>query len=535
MPAWIDRRAMPAIGVYLALVGTLLWLSLGRTGGMFVYAQDDPYIHLALARTLAEHGVWGIRPNEFASASSSPLWTLLLATLWKLGAHAVWAPFALNILFGVVFLGVCGSYVARTFRSAHAATILCALVVITPLPTLALIGMEHTLQALLVVVFAWQAAERLAGEREGWLAPSVVAALMVATRYESLFLVAVVGTILLWQGQLRSAIAMGLGALVPSGGYALYSLAHGGLALPNSVLMKSGPEQFGTVAAGVSAVATGWLAIGSLFARPPQLALTLAVLGGLLLIPFGRLVPANRTAWFALIFLGTSILHACLVKIEWFFRYDAYLVALGLLAAAGVAGLVEWPAGSTRRGSVSRHPATVPLLIVLALPLGIRGLSALATTASASASIYRQQVQVGLFLQTFYAGRVVAVNDIGAVAWYSSSPLLDIVGLATQPVADLKRRGQFDAATLRTLADERDVDAIAVYEEPFAALLPPSWVKVGEWTTANATGISAGVVTFLARTEDGATTLRQALDAYAAALPDGMRWTATGTRVRPSP
>ena len=68
-----------AIALYLALVGILLWLSLARTGGMFVYAQDDPYIHLALARTLADHGVWGIRPTEFASASSSPLWTLLLA------------------------------------------------------------------------------------------------------------------------------------------------------------------------------------------------------------------------------------------------------------------------------------------------------------------------------------------------------------------------------------------------------------------------------------------------------------------------
>src|SRR5688500_6460269 len=111
------RFALPAIGLYLGLVGILLWVSLARTGGTFVYAQDDPYIHLALARTLADHGVWGIRPAEFTSASSSPLWTLLLAALWKLGAQAVWVPFALNILLGVAFLSVCGSYVARAFRS----------------------------------------------------------------------------------------------------------------------------------------------------------------------------------------------------------------------------------------------------------------------------------------------------------------------------------------------------------------------------------------------------------------------------------
>ena len=95
------RSALPAISLYLGLVGILLWLSLARTGGTFVYAQDDPYIHLALARTLADHGVWGIRPTEFTSASSSPLWTVLLAVLWKLGAQAVWVPFALNILFEI--------------------------------------------------------------------------------------------------------------------------------------------------------------------------------------------------------------------------------------------------------------------------------------------------------------------------------------------------------------------------------------------------------------------------------------------------
>ena len=205
--------------------------------------------------------------------------------------------------------------------------------------------MEHTLQVLLVLIFAWQAAERLAGERSDWLRPSVVAALMVATRYESLFLVAVAGAILLWQGRIRPVVCLGVAAAVPVAAFALYSVAHGGLVLPNSVLMKSGPGRFSTVGAGVSAVATDWLAIGNLFLRPSLLVLTLGVLIGLLLTPSARLTSASRSAWLAVLFLGTSLLHACLVKVEWFFRYEAYLMALGLLAIAGLAGQVEWPAG----------------------------------------------------------------------------------------------------------------------------------------------------------------------------------------------
>ena len=462
--------AGPAIALYLALVGILLWLSLARTGGTFTYAQDDPYIHLALARTLADHGVWGIRPTEFASASSSPLWTLLLAALWKLGAHAIWVPFALNVLTGVVLLIVAIRYVGQDFRPARTIGITCALVLITPLPTLAFIGMEHTLQVLLVVVFAWQAAERLAGERSDWLWPSVVAALMVATRYESLFLVAVVGAILLWQGKLLPAIVLGAAAAAPVVAFAIYSVSHGGLVLPNSVLMKSGPGRFSTFGAGLSAVASDWIAIRNLFLRPPQLVLTIGTLVALLLVPATRLATPARAVWLAVIFVGTSLLHACLVKLEWFFRYEAYLVALGLLAAADLSRLVEWPTGTPRKRSVPLHPATVPLLVLLALPLGVRALNALATTAPATRNVYEQQVQLARFLERFYPGRAVVVNDLGAVAWYSSSRILDIVGLASQPVADLKRRRALDAAALGRLADERGVVAIALYEEPFAPI-----------------------------------------------------------------
>jgi hypothetical protein len=35
---------------------------LRQTNGHFVYSLDDPYIHLAVAKNLARHGVWGVAP-----------------------------------------------------------------------------------------------------------------------------------------------------------------------------------------------------------------------------------------------------------------------------------------------------------------------------------------------------------------------------------------------------------------------------------------------------------------------------------------
>ena len=64
----VERHpALVAAGFYLSLVAVLLATSLAKTGGTFVYAQDDPYIHLTMARTLADSGVWGIRPDAFAA------------------------------------------------------------------------------------------------------------------------------------------------------------------------------------------------------------------------------------------------------------------------------------------------------------------------------------------------------------------------------------------------------------------------------------------------------------------------------------
>ncbi|MEI6503653.1 MAG: hypothetical protein WCP21_21810 [Armatimonadota bacterium] len=44
-----------------------------KSGCRLVYPLDDTYIHLAMARNLVHHGVWGVTPYEFSSTSSSLL------------------------------------------------------------------------------------------------------------------------------------------------------------------------------------------------------------------------------------------------------------------------------------------------------------------------------------------------------------------------------------------------------------------------------------------------------------------------------
>src|ERR1700753_2405986 len=138
----------PATVLILALAALVLpvsaieWAALRHTNVPFVYPLDDSFIHMALARNLAFHGVWGMNPFAFASASSSVLYTLLLATLFKLFSVHVVIPFVINAI--VVLVVVRRWLEKQGVLGGGQLVILLGLIFLTPLPILVICGMEHT-------------------------------------------------------------------------------------------------------------------------------------------------------------------------------------------------------------------------------------------------------------------------------------------------------------------------------------------------------------------------------------------------------
>src|ERR1700722_8964046 len=76
------------------------------TGGFFMYPLDDTFIHMVVAKSLALYGNWGISAGEFQSASSSVLYTLLLAGLFKVVGVHVYIPFLINAVAASILLVV---------------------------------------------------------------------------------------------------------------------------------------------------------------------------------------------------------------------------------------------------------------------------------------------------------------------------------------------------------------------------------------------------------------------------------------------
>jgi hypothetical protein len=88
-------RLLPVF--FIALVITVqLGVALWQNGGQFIYALDDPYIHLDLADQLARTGVYGVNEGQVAAPSSSILWPFLLIPLHDTPFHPIcpfcWPP-----------------------------------------------------------------------------------------------------------------------------------------------------------------------------------------------------------------------------------------------------------------------------------------------------------------------------------------------------------------------------------------------------------------------------------------------------------
>lgn len=493
----------------IAIAFCSLVILLGMTGaeGRWIYPLDDAYIHLALARNLAPTGVWGIQPGEFAFCSSSPLWTLLLAVCFKLLPFSEWLPGLLSVGFTAAAIAALANLLQTPERWKR---LLCLGVVLLALPAAVTgtLGMEHALHAwltiLLIKVFmCYRGAEEPA--RATGVGLAVVGLLATATRMESLFLIIPMAVLLVGEKRWRMSIGLLAASCLPLVAYGLYARANGGHWLPNSLLLKG---HFHT--------------IGSLLATLVRLPFAvhfsnlhlylLAVLMGLAFFA----APSNvgRAAGCVFVAIGGQLVFA---QCPNFYRYDAFLVAAA--ASCTFAGL---SAGSPCRGPRWFRPLLALVLLSAAAWLGLRGAWATMRSVQAPANIYGQQMQLTRIFSGLPAAQrgAVAINDLGCLSLYADAPVVDLWGLGSQEVADLKIKGAFDPEAVARLFARRHVKYVAVFDEWIPrSLLPKDIVLVGRLSiSGNHVCLSPHVVLY-ATSLDAADALRVRLAELRKSLP----------------
>ena len=208
-----------AAGAFLAGAVYIL-VAVGRIDGHgpTPYGLDDAYIHLAMARNLADHGVWGVTPYEFSATSSSPLWVLLLAVPRILGLDGSSAPLYLDLLAGLGTLGLVAWLLRRGGTPAPLSALALILVVFqAQLLPLVFTGMEHVLHTLstLAAMALAISVSRRPGSWRRFTSLLVVTAATTGLRYEGLFLLPALCLLLCLRGQLRRAVLVGVAGLAP--------------------------------------------------------------------------------------------------------------------------------------------------------------------------------------------------------------------------------------------------------------------------------------------------------------------------------
>ncbi len=508
---------LPVIGTLLIVATFYLFIAsrIWRlTGGTLVYPLDDTYIHMAIAKNVAQRGVWGVSADQFTATSSSPLWTGLLALVYLLtGAHEV-TPLILNTLLATLCVVCVGRTLAQEgLAGVSLFAVLAATVLLAPLAVIAWVGMEHTLHILLTVLTVGMVArlvERPSSPR--LLALCLLAAAMVSARYEGLFVVAGCALALILARKPGSAVALAAAGAALVAIVGMWNVSHGWFFLPASILLKQAVLQpAGSVLP--SSVAMN-------LAEAPM-AFSVLLVAGILLLAYKVATSGPRTVHpFLLVFVTAALIHFAFAKFGHLYRYESYLMVLGTMAL-GVSVLGgQHPLASARRSRANGELALVTTA-VFCVVLGDRTLAANAVTANMAGHIFRQQRQVAALLRTSYDGEPVALNDIGATSYFTRVRITDMVGLASLDVALLRRAGLWDRRHMLDLLDRQMVDVAIVYDTwfPDGQDFHRDWIRVAEWTTDAEETRGEGTVSFFARNATAAARLRRALEAFDAAHP----------------
>jgi hypothetical protein len=224
-----------------------------------------------------------------------------------------------------------------------------------------------------------------------------------------------------------------------------------------------------------------------------------------------------------LIFILTAVLHLLFAGVGWFYRYEAYLIAIGIL----INGTLVFKYFPRLKNAAPNSLYKVPAILSCALALTTlllllsRSATAIANTVLASRNIYQQQYQMATFLQRYYSGTAVAANDIGAINFMADIRCLDLYGLGSAEVTRAKLHRQYNTGVMAELTRERGVKIAVVYANWFDAEggIPQEWTRVGDWITPNCVVCGRDIVTFYAVEPAEVETLMNNLRDFSSALP----------------
>lgn len=457
------------LGIYFSLTLAILFPIFSFSKGI-VYPLDDVYIHLTMAKNLLQNASWGLFPNQNIAASSSPLYTLILAPFTISSNLAMYAPLILNCFISIGLLFLLRSTLLRLQLSTPIRTILGILfILIIPLPSLTVMGMEHLLHSLFVVAIVFVLSN---GTNKQWILP-ILTALSLFLRLETAFVLLGIGIWCLFEKKWNILLQISIGFVIGIGMYFLLSIIFSISIIPNTILLKT--------------ILNEQTFLSSTFQKVwnSKLLLFLSILSVIILG-----VQWKQSKLFLIVSI-TSISHLVFARQGWFFRYETYIIVLFF-----VMFILEFFKDDTQRKKLITLLFGLTFLLICTK----RAFLSMSTTHLASKNIYDQQFQTALIIKLLPTETKLAVNDIGVVAYYNNDKeIIDLYGIATKEIFSMKRNNTFSSEQIRQYLTSQNIELLAVYTSWFETEMFADFRKIRATTLQNNVVCGDTVVSFFQR------------------------------------
>jgi hypothetical protein len=437
----IRKFLMPRDGLFFVIAAVLVIVYVVAAGG-HGFPLDDSWIHQVYGRNLAQRGEWAFIPGQPSAASTSPLYTVLLAAGYFLNLpYLLWTHF-----LGVIALMITAMLGARMAahllpKQRHIGLVTgLALLLAWHLVWAAVSGMETMIFAMMTLALLALAWREVADDLQpptlarGFIF-GVVSGLATLTRPEGMLLAGLVGLTLLITRPRRAiqwgvAAAFGFGlTLLP---YLLFNLQVTGGLLPDTAAAKQ---------AQVAPI----LAAFTYPQRVEDMVKPLIAGGQLLLLPgilyYGFMIASRvrlhrMPLFYALLLLwplALTLLYAARLPAP--YQHGRYLIptlpALIVAGVVGMGGLIELGRRTVAGRVFTRSfaGAAVAVFIYFVVVIGPR------EYAKDVRIVEEEMVTTAQWIDAnIPPDELLAIHDIGAVGYFTPRPLLDIAGLVNPEV-----------------------------------------------------------------------------------------------------
>jgi hypothetical protein len=426
---WLGALLLAALTILL--LGYYLTIEREITGGVIGAPLDDAWIHFQFARNLSQGHGFSFNPGQPTPGSTAPLWTLILAVFGLFSADFLAPALFLSAGFFLAAVLLAYGFTGWVTENLWAAGLAGLGVAFSGrLLWAGLAGMETTAFAALSLAAIW------AYSRSGLrLFPALLFGLAAQLRPEghALFGLALLDAAWQWlriessrggltlNSALRTflpPLALYLLLALP---YSLFSLSTTGKLLPNTFYAKVGSQHFFSWRTLRETLGWHW--------QDNPVSIFLALFG---LWPLWR-----KSRLGVLWLLALPLLTAVVIDFTWHHgRYTMPLIPLQMSAAAAGAWWLVSKLPARQEGGFPWRLVAQGGVLLLLLVGGAWRLSYWATMLGTnSKEIQEIDIALGRWLaENTPQEALIAVDDIGAIAFLSGRQIVDLNGLVSPEV-----------------------------------------------------------------------------------------------------